>query len=107
MWRSLSVLEGDLVCFLDADVLEFSTRYPIGLLAPLVELDEVSFVKAHYRRPFRHGDAVVPDGGGRVNHLLARPFGRLGMPSLSVIFVCDRRRSLRAVWTPPCRCDSL
>ena len=24
MWRSLSVLHGELVCFLDADVLEFS-----------------------------------------------------------------------------------
>jgi len=83
MWRALSVLEGHLVCFLDADVLEFSTRYPIGLLAPLVELDEVSFVKAHYRRPFRHGDAVVPDGGGRVNHLLARPFLAVFHPLLA------------------------
>src|SRR5450755_2894211 len=27
MWRSLSVLEGELVCFLDADVLEFSAHY--------------------------------------------------------------------------------
>jgi len=83
MWRALSVLEGDLVCFLDADVLEFSTRYPIGLLAPLVELDDVSFVKAHYRRPFRHGDAVVPDAGGRVNHLLARPFLAVFHPLLA------------------------
>jgi len=83
MWRALSVLEGDLVCFLDADVLGFSTRYPIGLLAPLVELDDVSFVKAHYRRPFRHGDAVVPDGGGRVNHLLARPFLAVFHPLLA------------------------
>ncbi len=83
MWRALSVLEGDLVCFLDADVLEFSTRYPIGLLGPLIELDDVSFVKAHYRRPFRHGDAVVPDGGGRVNHLLARPFLAVFHPLLA------------------------
>ena len=83
MWRALSVLEGDLVCFLDADVLEFSTRYPIGLLGPLIELDDVSFVKAHYRRPFHHGAAVVPDGGGRVNHLLARPFLAVFHPLLA------------------------
>ena len=83
MWRALSVLEGDLVCFLDADVFEFSTRYPIGLLGPLVEFDEVSFVKAHYRRPFHHGDAVVPDGGGRVNHLLARPYLAVFHPLLA------------------------
>ncbi len=83
MWRALSVLEGDLVCFLDADALEFSTRYPIGLLGPLVELDDVSFVKAHYRRPFRHGAMVVADGGGRVNHLLARPFLAVFHPLLA------------------------
>ena len=43
------------------------------MLGPLIEFDEVAFVKAFYRRPFRHGDLLVPDGGGRVNHLLARP----------------------------------
>jgi glucosyl-3-phosphoglycerate synthase len=83
MWRALSVLEGELVCFLDADVLEFSTRFPVGLLGPLVDHDEVAFVKAHYRRPFRHGDAVVPDGGGRVNHLLARPYLAVFHPLLA------------------------
>jgi glucosyl-3-phosphoglycerate synthase len=83
MWRALSVLDGELVCFLDADVLEFSTRYPIGLLGALIEYDEVSFVKAHYRRPFRHAGGVVPDGGGRVNHLLARPFLAVFYPLLA------------------------
>ncbi len=83
MWRALSVLDGEIVCFLDADVLEFSARSAIGLLGPLVELDDVSFVKAHYRRPFRYGGAVVPDGGGRVNHLLARPFLAVFHPLLA------------------------
>jgi len=73
MWRSLSVLDGELVCFLDADVLEFPAHYAIGLLGPLLEFDEVEFVKAFYRRPFRQGDVSLADGGGRVNHLLARP----------------------------------
>jgi glucosyl-3-phosphoglycerate synthase len=73
MWRSLSVLDGDLVCFLDADVSEFSVHYPIGLLGPLIEFAEIEFVKAFYRRPFPHGELVLADGGGRVNHLLARP----------------------------------
>ena len=76
MWRSLSVLDGELVCFLDADVVDFSATYPIGLLGPLVEFEEVDFVKAFYRRPFRQGAVELPDGGGRVNHLLARPARR-------------------------------
>jgi glucosyl-3-phosphoglycerate synthase len=85
MWRALSVLAGELVCFLDADLLEFPAHYPIGLLGPLLEFDEVEFVKAHYRRPFQHGDVVVADGGGRVNHLLARPALAIFYPALTAV----------------------
>jgi len=83
MWRSLSVLEGDLVCFLDADLLEFSERFAIGLLGPLLELDEVDFVKAYYRRPFSQGGVELAAGGGRVNHLLARPALAIFYPALA------------------------
>ncbi|MGA2006144.1 MAG: glucosyl-3-phosphoglycerate synthase [Solirubrobacteraceae bacterium] len=83
MWRSLSVLDGDLVCFLDADVLEFPAHYAIGLLGPLIEFDEIEFVKAFYRRPFRQGDVSLSDGGGRVNHLLARPALAVFYPALA------------------------
>ncbi len=83
MWRSLSVLHGELVCFLDADVLEFSSHYVLGLLGPLIEFDEIDFVKAFYRRPFRQGDIALADGGGRVNHLLARPALAIFYPALA------------------------
>ena len=52
MWRALSVLEGDLVCFLDADTEDFSAHFVTGLLGPLVCEPGVSFVKGFYRRPF-------------------------------------------------------
>jgi glucosyl-3-phosphoglycerate synthase len=83
MWRALSVLDGDLVCFLDADVREFPAHYVIGLIGPLLEFGEIEFVKAHYRRPFRAGEVLVADGGGRVNHLLARPALAVFYPDLS------------------------
>ena len=83
MWRSLSVLEGELICFLDADVLDFSERYAIGLLGPLLEFDEVDFVKAYYRRPFSQGGVELAAGGGRVNHLLARPALAIFYPALA------------------------
>ena len=83
MWRALSVLDGDLVCFLDADVLEFPSHYAIGLLGPLIEFDEIEFVKAYYRRPFRQGELLLADGGGRVNHLLARPALAIFYPALA------------------------
>jgi glucosyl-3-phosphoglycerate synthase len=83
MWRSLSILDGDLVCFLDADVLEFPAHYVPGLVGPLLEFGEIDFVKAFYRRPFRQGELLVPDGGGRVNHLLARPALAIFYPALA------------------------
>jgi glucosyl-3-phosphoglycerate synthase len=83
MWRALSVLEGEIVCFVDADLEQFEPHYVTGLAGPLVELEEIEFVKAFYRRPFRVGALEVTDGGGRVNHLLARPALAIFYPELA------------------------
>jgi glucosyl-3-phosphoglycerate synthase len=85
MWRALSVLEGELVVFLDADSAGFSGHFATGLLGPLVCEPEVQFVKAFYRRPFEHGGISLPEGGGRVNHLLARPALALFYPQLGAV----------------------
>ncbi len=63
MWRGLSVLEGELVCFLDADTEDFSTRFVTGLLGPIVCEPGVSFVKGFYRRPFPRDGLSVAEGG--------------------------------------------
>jgi glucosyl-3-phosphoglycerate synthase len=83
MWRSLPILRGELVCFLDADSERFGAHFATGLLGPLICQDEISFVKGCYRRPFRVGDQVVPDGGGRVTELMARPLLNLFYPDLA------------------------
>ncbi len=83
MWRALSVLRGELVCFLDADTEEFSPHFATGLLGALVCEPDVSFVKAFYRRPLDRGDVSDGEGGGRVNHLMARPALALFYPELS------------------------
>ncbi len=85
MWRALPVLEGELVVFLDADTAEFSDHFATGLLGPLVCEPRVRFVKAFYRRPFEHGGISLPQGGGRVNHLLARPALALFYPELAAV----------------------
>jgi glucosyl-3-phosphoglycerate synthase len=79
MWRALSALRGELVCFLDADTEGFSAHFASGLLGPLVCEQGVSFVKGLYRRPFGQAD----EGGGRVNHLTARPALALFYPELA------------------------
>lgn len=84
MWRALSVLGGDLVCFVDADSEDFGAHFATGLLGPLVAGEGVQFVKGFYRRPFKRGDAEVqPTGGGRVTELTARPLLAAFYPELS------------------------
>ncbi len=83
MWRALSVLRGDLVCFLDADTEDFAAHFCTGLLGPLVCEPGVQFVKGFYRRPFEQGGLSLPEGGGRVNHLTARPALALFYPQLA------------------------
>jgi glucosyl-3-phosphoglycerate synthase len=83
MWRALSVLGGELVCFLDADTEGFAAHFATGMLGPLVCERGVSFVKAFYRRPFPEGGTPQAEGGGRVNHLMARPALELFYPELA------------------------
>src|SRR3954468_21081998 len=78
MRRAVSHLHGDLVVFLDADLPEPPAHYAPALLGPLLA-GEADFVKAFYRRPL--GDD--PEGGGRVNHLMARPALRVFFPELA------------------------
>jgi glucosyl-3-phosphoglycerate synthase len=85
MWRALPVLRGEIVCFLDADSEQFGSHFVCGLLGPLLTDPGVSFVKGFYRRPFRVGDMVLPDGGGRVTELCARPLLNLFYPDLAAI----------------------
>jgi len=85
MWRALSVLSGELVVFLDADSEGFSAHFATGLLGPLVCEPGVQFVKAFYRRPFEQGGISLPDGGGRVNHLMARPALAVFYPELAAV----------------------
>ena len=84
MWRALSVLSGDLVCFVDADSEDFGTHFACGLLGPLVCAPGVQFVKGFYRRPFKaDGAAPQPTGGGRVTELTARPLLQAFYPELA------------------------
>jgi glucosyl-3-phosphoglycerate synthase len=83
MWRALPALTGEVVCFLDADTEQFGAHFVRGLLGPLFARPDISFVKGYYRRPFRVGTETLPDGGGRVTELTARPLLNLFYPDLA------------------------
>jgi len=79
LWRALSVLDGEVVCFLDADTEDFRAHFARGLIGAVCCEPGVDFAKAFYRRPGPEGD---PDGGGRVNRLMARPLLAEFFPAL-------------------------
>jgi glucosyl-3-phosphoglycerate synthase len=81
MWRALSVAQGDIVCFVDADSEDFGPRIPCGLIGA-VALEGAQFVKGTFRRPFRTGTQTQHSGGGRVTELTAKPILRSVLPEL-------------------------
>jgi glucosyl-3-phosphoglycerate synthase len=68
---------GDLIVFLDGDVDPFPPHFVSGLLGPVLT-EDAALVKATYSRPLNG----VPDEGGRVNELVARPIISLLYPEL-------------------------
>jgi len=83
MWRSLTVLTGEVVCFVDADSEDFGPHYACGLIGPILSEPGIDYVKGFYRRPFKSGGATEPEGGGRVTELTARPLLEVFYPELA------------------------
>ncbi|MGK5544888.1 glucosyl-3-phosphoglycerate synthase [Streptomyces sp. URMC 127] len=88
LWRSLLATTGDIVCFVDADLREFSAGFVSGIVGPLLTDPGVQFVKAMYDRPLGAefdvpGSAGTAGQGGRVTELVARPLLNLHWPQLA------------------------
>jgi glucosyl-3-phosphoglycerate synthase len=83
MWRALAAVRGDLVAYIDSDTRDFDPSFINGIFGPLICEPSVQFVKGAYRRPFTAGETVVPDGGGRVSQLMARPLLDTFYPDLA------------------------
>ncbi|RSN09710.1 glucosyl-3-phosphoglycerate synthase [Streptomyces sp. WAC 05977] len=79
LWRSLAATTGDVVVFLDSDLVDPDPAFVPTLLGPLLCESGVHLVKGFYRRPLR----LESSGGGRVTELLARPVLSALRPSLS------------------------
>jgi glucosyl-3-phosphoglycerate synthase len=82
LWKSLFVLSGDLIVFIDADIRNFDPHFVSGLLGPLLVEEGVGYVKALYERPIAEREGLATTGGGRVTELVARPLLNLFFPEL-------------------------
>jgi glucosyl-3-phosphoglycerate synthase len=85
MWKSLFVLRGDIILWLDADITNFHPRFVSGPLGPLLTDPEVGYVKSFYRRPLdrEQGGGARELEGGRVTELAARPLINMFWPHLA------------------------
>ncbi|MFE2550835.1 glucosyl-3-phosphoglycerate synthase [Streptomyces sp. NPDC059355] len=106
LWRSLLATTGDIVCFVDADLRDFSSAFVSGIVGPLLTEPDVQFVKAMYDRPLGTEFDGLASGtpsdplasgtpfdplasgkthgqGGRVTELVARPLLNLHWPQLA------------------------
>jgi glucosyl-3-phosphoglycerate synthase len=83
LWKSLAATSGDLIVFIDADLVSFSADYVTGLLGPLLTDPTVAFVKGTYDRPLALSGSYEPSGGGRVTELVARPLLNQFWPHLA------------------------
>jgi glucosyl-3-phosphoglycerate synthase len=84
MWKSMFVTRGDLIVFMDADLVDWDTHFVPGLLGPLLTSPGVALVKGFYERT-AGADAAggASLDGGRVTELVARPLIALEWPELS------------------------
>jgi glucosyl-3-phosphoglycerate synthase len=85
LWKSLLVTRGDIVLWLDTDIVNIHPRFVYGILGPFLHDPRIQFVKGFYRRPLRVGNITQAGGGGRVTELIARPLINLFYPELSGI----------------------
>jgi glucosyl-3-phosphoglycerate synthase len=85
LWKSLEVLEGDIIVWLDADIKNIAPKFVYGLVGPLLMTEGISYVKGFYNRPLRDRDGLRHGGGGRVSEILMRPLLSLYFPELAYI----------------------
>ena len=99
LWKSLYVLKGEVIVWLDADIKNIHSKFVYGLVGPLLKYEHLGFVKAFYQRPLHLAKEKSEYGGGRVTEILVRPLFSLFFPELAQLYQpcsgeCAGRREL-------------
>lgn len=81
LWLSIPIAQGDILCFIDSDIRNFTRKYVAALCDPMIQSwaadSPIKLVKAYYRRLTYSFEPGLPQGrhrlGGRVSRLFMRP----------------------------------
>lgn len=85
LWRSLAATTGDIVVFVDSDLIDPDPMFVPRLVGPLLTTAGVQLVKGFYRRPLKISGREDANGGGRVTELVARPLLAALRPELNCL----------------------
>ena len=85
LWRSLAATTGDVIVFVDSDLIDPDPMFVPKLVGPLLATEGVHLVKGFYRRPLKVSGSEDATGGGRVTELVARPLLASLRPELSAL----------------------
>jgi glucosyl-3-phosphoglycerate synthase len=85
LWRSLAATSGDIVVFVDSDLIDPDPMFVPRLVGPILLADGIHLVKGFYRRPLKVSGGEDTNGGGRVTELVARPLLAALRPELGCL----------------------
>ena len=83
LWKSLYCTRGDILIWIDTDIVNIHPRFVYGLIGTLLIKPDIYFVKGFYKRPLKIRNKTQAGAGGRVTELTARPLLNLFYPELS------------------------
>ncbi|EHI13021.1 putative glucosyl-3-phosphoglycerate synthase [Mycolicibacterium thermoresistibile ATCC 19527] len=85
LWRSLAAVTGDIIVYVDSDLIDPDPMFVPKLVGPLLVTEGVHLVKGFYRRPLKISGSEDGHGGGRVTELVARPLLAALRPELACV----------------------
>lgn len=85
LWRSLAATSGDIVVFIDSDLIGPDPMFVPRLVGPILTAEGVHLVRGFYRRPLKLRGGEDATGGGRVTELVARPLLAALRPELGCV----------------------
>ncbi|MBI2303463.1 MAG: glucosyl-3-phosphoglycerate synthase [Chloroflexi bacterium] len=82
LWKSLYFLKGDILLWIDTDIMNIHPRFICGVLGPLLREEHIQYVTSFYGRAMQPSDYYQGESDP-VAHLVARPLINLFFPQLS------------------------